>query len=178
MWSWLACFGLLRRVAPSNVDVWRHQSSHRKREGRNVGVEVTEKQKLQLGFFFARAFLNSNDTVMSVQRQTKRPIGKNTNGVFVRSDMVSNNEQKTTLCTVQVTTLDRCYSVSLIIQISYLEWYLRFKQREEPYCGRLGRKTVQYQNFGEICYPNFRAKYGGRKAPPKVGTHLPDYAVP
>ena len=54
---------------------------------------------------------------------------------------------------------------------------MRFKQREEPYCGRLGRKTVQYQNFGVICYPTFRAKYGSSKAPPKVGTHLPDYAV-
>jgi len=41
-----------------------------------VGVEVTEKQRLQLGFFLARAFLNSNDTVMSVQRQAKRPKGR------------------------------------------------------------------------------------------------------
>jgi len=50
-------------------------------------------------------------------------------------------------------------------------------QREEPDCRRLGSKIVQHQNLGEICYPTFRAKYGGSKAPPKVGTHLPDYTV-
>ena len=76
IWSWLTCFGLLRRVAPSNVDVWRHQSSDRKRVGRNVGVEVTVEQRLQLGIFFARAFLNPNDTVMHVQRQANRAMGR------------------------------------------------------------------------------------------------------
>jgi len=52
-----------------------------------VGVEVTEKQRLQLGFFFARAFLNSNDChECSSGEETNR---KNTNGVFVRSDIIS-----------------------------------------------------------------------------------------
>jgi len=124
MLSWLACFGLLRRVAPSNVGVWRHQNSDRKREGRNVGLEMTEKQRLQLRFFFARAFLNSNDTVMSVQRQAKRPIGRILMESLWEVTRSAISSKKTTLCIVQVTTLDRCYRISLIIQKSYLEWYL------------------------------------------------------
>ena len=41
-----------------------------------MGVEVTVEQRLQLGIFFARAFLNPNDTVMRVQRQANRAMGR------------------------------------------------------------------------------------------------------
>jgi len=96
MWSWLACFGLLWRVAPSNVDVWRHHSSDRKREGRNVGVEVTEKQRLQSGVFLRNYISEFKWHCHECPTSSEETDRKNTNGVIVRSDMISNKLKKKT----------------------------------------------------------------------------------
>jgi len=62
-----------------------------------VGVEVTEKLGLQLGFFFRACISEFKRHCHECPTSSEETDRKNTNGVFVRSDISNKPKKKTTV---------------------------------------------------------------------------------